>query len=369
MVVSMPPWGYRLLEPDAPAALRRDPVREVLLVAWSRLAPNGIGAAIMPRNFLLAGSSLFSRLKTLNLFVDISLDLPPGTFAPTTCLGGAIIVVRRGEARPLFCAALSGDAAHDAKVLDNTRLRRAVPDVVTQGILLDPKRYRGLDAAMAEDRLRRLADSSIPEPTPLGELLVSVRMGRTGQSFDTAENAVYLPLIGRSPAHIRLEDLTLTHQNYAQIIVDRSRVSPRWLAGYLSSPVGLQAREVVLTGGFIPRVSQVGLMVLPVYLPSLEEQEAAVEAEQAIRLVREDLAQLGRKVWTNPKTRERFKQFLTPEMQKEPFSAWITRLPLPLASILWAYHAAGNNDKARYEHLLHFFEAAAQFYWTLAIFQ
>ncbi len=37
-------------------------------------------------------------------------------------------------------------------------------------------------------------------------------------------------------------------------------------------------------------------------------------------------------------------------------------MPFPLASILWAYHASGEDDRERSDHLLHFFEALAEFH-------
>jgi RNA-directed DNA polymerase len=49
------------------------------------------------------------------------------------------------------------------------------------------------------------------------------------------------------------------------------------------------------------------------------------------------------------------------------FEQWLDRLdnvPFPLASILWTYRA-NDNPKEKYEHLLHFFEALAQFMATI----
>jgi hypothetical protein len=53
--------------------------------------------------------------------------------------------------------------------------------------------------------------------------------------------------------------------------------------------------------------------------------------------------------------------------REETFVDWIDMMPFPLASILWAYHTSGNDFKKRYEHLLHFFEAYAQFLSTILL--
>jgi hypothetical protein len=43
LVVSMPLWGIRWDGRPVPRAFQRDPVREVLLAAWSRPTPDGVG--------------------------------------------------------------------------------------------------------------------------------------------------------------------------------------------------------------------------------------------------------------------------------------------------------------------------------------
>ena len=51
----------------------------------------------------------------------------------------------------------------------------------------------------------------------------------------------------------------------------------------------------------------------------------------------------------------------------ETFPSWLDALPFPLASILWAYHAAKGDDRTQYERLDHFFEALSAFLATLAL--
>ena len=46
---------------------------------------------------------------------------------------------------------------------------------------------------------------------------------------------------------------------------------------------------------------------------------------------------------------------------EESFVNWIDLLPFPLASILWSYHTQCQTPKEKYEKLLHFFEALAEF--------
>jgi hypothetical protein len=363
VVISMPPWGYRLQDRGLPDPLKRDPAREVLVAAWDRLSDSGVGAAIVQRNFLLADrGTIFNRLAAAGLFVDSFVELPAGTFAPSTQLGGAIVLVRRGKARPIFCARLTGDTVRDGHIFENAQDRVDSPTDVALGFLVAPKVYRGLDPEIAEQTLLRLTGATKWPRIELGELLRGLDMGRSSKVFEPKESAVYVPLIGRSPAHTRLEDLTLKPQNYAQIQVDSERVDPEWLTGYLSAPTGLQARGTALCPGFIPRITKESLPTIPVLLPPIAEQRAASEAARGIRIMREQLSQLGREVWTDPATAGRFRALVPVKTEEEAFREWLEQLPFPLASILWTYHAAGKDHKARYEHLLHFFEAVAEFH-------
>jgi hypothetical protein len=361
LVISMPPWGYRLQDRGVPEALKRDPSREVLIAAWNRLSDTGVGAAIVQRTFLLADrGALFSRLAGAGLFVDSYIELPAGTFAPT--VEGAIVLVRRGNVRPIFCARLNGEVARDEQVFQNAEDRVGSITDVALGFLVAPNAYRGLASEIAQQTFLRLAGPTRWPHVKLGQLMRGLEMGRSGKLFEPKEGAVYVPLIGRSPAHTRLEDLTLKPQNYAQVQVDTERVNPEWLAGYLSAPIGVHARETALSSTFIPRITKESLPSIPVVLPPIAEQRAASEAGRGIRLMHEQLSQLGREVWTDPAAALRFRSLVPVKTEEEAFRKWLEQLPFPLASILWTYHAAGKDQKARYEHLLHFFEAVAEFH-------
>jgi RNA-directed DNA polymerase len=56
----------------------------------------------------------------------------------------------------------------------------------------------------------------------------------------------------------------------------------------------------------------------------------------------------------------------TDSSQRFVFKYWLDDVPFPLASILWRYNA-NDNPKEKYEHLLHFFEALAQFMATILL--
>lgn len=362
LVVSMPPWNLR-----APGG-ERDPSgvddfvpHLVLLRAWQRLKPGGVGVAILPPAFAIRRGSVGQRLGEFGLHLDAVIELPPGSFAPSTQVGAAIVVVRPGPPCDVFAARLNGDAGHDSTALANFHKRRMVSEDPSLGLLISPTEFRGVGPALAQARRRRQERRTGLQAVPLRELLTAVQMGRANLSFQEEADAVYLPLTGRREAVTRVPDLELKPQNYAQLRVQLDRVDPEWLAGYLSSPEGLEARESHSSGAAISRLTRDSIGEIHVFVPPLVQQIEAAAAYRSASPIRDEVHELGRSVWTDARASKRL-QALTKKLDSEAsFVGWIDQLPFPLASILWAYQAAGSDAKARYEHLLFFFEAQAEF--------
>lgn len=87
-------------------------------------------------------------------------------------------------------------------------------------------------------------DTSAPAIV-LEELATEINLGRHGEdfAFATAENAIYVPLIGTSDVVESLDDLTLKPQNYAQLVIDRVQSDARFVARFLNSEFGKELRE------------------------------------------------------------------------------------------------------------------------------
>ena len=126
--------------------------------------------------------------------------------------------------------------------------------------------------------------------------------------------------------------------------------------------------------GVIPKLNKQALKQLPILVPDLETQKAMTTAEARIAAekntltsLRNELAQIQRELWANPQSIEQVDQRLSVFSEKLSGSPkqyavagldqWFETLPFPLASILRAWQATSSREpKAKYEHLLHFFE-------------
>ena len=100
-------------------------------------------------------------------------------------------------------------------------------------------------------------------------------------------------------------------------------------------------------------------------MPPLNEQRKIVDVDQRAKAVEVDVKNIRDKLWSEPRKINSLLPKLDRLTREESFKEWLDGLPFPLASILWAYNAAGADEKQRYEHLLHFFEATAAFLATI----
>ena len=147
----------------------------------------------------------------------------------------------------------------------------------------------------------------------------------------------------------------------------------------MNSELGKEIRELNKSGNVIPKLTKQTLAHLRVNVPDLHTQrsilavEARIAAENNTLLgLQNELSECRRELWGDPRSQDRVSKRVgalatrlsgdLKEHVAERLDQWFETLPFPLASILRAWQATPNDDfKTKYEHLLHFFEASAEF--------
>jgi len=352
-----------------------------LLVAASlQLSATGIGLFVVTPSFFFARGSLVEELPQLGLCIAAALELPAGSLAPATNIPTFLVVVRKKVSEEMFVAQLSQDSRTNRQIIDNLREGRA-DGPLELGRLVAAKGFRGLDSLRLGEQLTLAEQHFEVRAVRLGELTQSIRLGRPGEDFEFPEtpNALYIPLIGISDVLEGSEVLTLKRQNYAQVAIDQARTDARFVARFLNSSLGRSVREATKTGIAIRKLNTAGLKDLQVLIPNLETQKRLLEVDARLAAERNtllglqnDVAALQRELWANPRKLADVDdqiQALASQLAKgatphasSTLEQWFETLPFPLASILRAWQASNSREyKARYEHLLHFFEATAEF--------
>jgi hypothetical protein len=115
-----------------------------------------------------------------------------------------------------------------------------------------------------------------------------------------------------------------------------------------------------LGAGRLQRLRLAELPSLLLYLPDLATQTEAARLHNAVRSLRARLDSIDRRQWENPIDTDAVGVEVAALQPGRDPEAWIDTLPFPLASILRRYDADAD-ERMKVEHLLHFFEATAEF--------
>jgi len=186
-------------------------------------------------------------------------------------------------------------------------------------------------------------------------------------------------MIGQSDVVDTIDDLNIKPQNYAQVVIDPALSHASFVAQFLNSELGKKTREWGKSGSTIPKLNKRALGELQLFIPDLATQgqmlgiEARISDEENTLLgLQNDLSKIRRDLWANPGTVETLSAQLSEfsirmsgdakEQATLGLEQWFDTIPFPLASILRAWQATPTDDyKTKHEHLLHFFEATAEF--------
>lgn len=350
----------------------------ILIAASMNLSTEGIGLFIVMPSFFISRRSVFRQFNALGLGLEAALELPSGTFAPKTNMPSYLVIVRKKLVSKMFVAQLSSDSNTNLQILSNLKTGKE-GSLLELGRFVDVQSFKGLDAIRVQERLEKFKTQFGAPDLPLGEL-ATINIGRYGNDFQfpKQENSIFIPLIGTSNVVDSLDNITLKPQNYAQAVIDPSRANARFVSQFLNSEFGKEIIEHQKSRAVIPKLNKQTLKELRVFVPDLYTQktvldiEARITAEQNTLLgLQSELEQLRRDLWTKIQSADDVDQHLstfskqltcTKEHSAVSLDKWFDTLPFPLSSILRAWQTTLSSDfKTKYEHLLNFFEAVAEF--------
>ncbi len=386
IAASILPFGARPSEPvnialesGGTLGLRDNLGHLILVKAALKLSPSGIGIFVVPNSFIWSARSVRQHFSELGLGIEAALALPAGAFAPYTNIQTYLVVIRRRPLEQLFVAQLSNESHTNSKILANFKAGKDT-NSIELGRFVAARSFTSLESIKLAERLDEAHRTFGFPARRLGELAMCENLGPSGpeSAFEKHENAIYVPLIGISDVVASQDELSLKAHNYAQIIFDPSRSDARFVAKFLNSDLGRDLREMNKTGMAIPKLNKRSLNDLPIFVPDLQTQqnmleiEARIVAEENTLLgLQNELATFRRELWEKPRkagdVNERLRSFssrLSSDVRQhaaKQLDQWVEELPFPLASIRACQATSTNDYKTKYEHLLHLFEATAEF--------
>lgn len=253
---------------------REDEVVGPLKECAARLSDTDTAVFLTPTFFrTFTQGKLSETLAELGVYVQAVIFPPTKFLEPHTTLRPTMVVVSKNkQERPV---------AFDCQNYEDLDLR--ISDVLSgtdatdirRGCRVDLQSFFGPEHFAALRFLESLASGfSNYEFLPISDVSTTINFVKTGGYFEDLENAIYFPLIGKSPAQLFFDDLHMKHQNYAQIILDPAKVDLWFMKSFMNSTYFRTLIETGMTERFIPRLNRSEVRNFEILLPDKDEQEA-----------------------------------------------------------------------------------------------
>ena len=363
LVVSAPPPAmktaiHRVGTDTGSAQIRDTSTHMLMLSALRLLADDGNAVLLLPDSFFRQKDGVRAHLGMFGFHINSVITLPDSTFSLGGHGSGNLVFISRDPDDLIFVAKLSAEVDYEP-LIKNMRLRRqgATPEL---GIMTDSVTFTSFRHYVATERLSELASDMALNATPMSEAFTAInRPGQNG--FRETPNAVYLPLTPHATVALRMSDFEGGPDSYVQLVPRPEVVLPAFLVKLLNAPVGRLVREIWDTDTVGSRGDLSQLWDATIFLPALATQTHALQVNQTLAEVRFQLDELSDRLWRQPSSAPSIGRAVQRLSAAEGFESWIDRMPFPLASVLWSYRAT-SDEHDRLEHLLHFFEAGAEFF-------
>lgn len=334
--------------------------KHMIITACKLIEENGKAIFIVPRAFGNGPDARFySTLQSFGFHLHAVFEWGEATFSRTS-LPMKFIVIGRTPQVELFVAQLAQDSRVNKAILESWRKMRdgRSPEL---GRVVKHSSFTSIAQITADERLEHLAKDWGSPVVMLGQILTRIFRVTSAEKQSDIANALYIPLIGRSNVVTNIGDLVLKPQNYTGVALVEEQAINQFVAQFLNTEVGRSMRDSLTSGTFIPKLSSDGVSKIQILLPTIDTQLQVIKLQSLVSNRRAELELLQNSLWLGPRALETLEEKLGDDGEAEAFESWLETLPFALASILWTYHVAADDAK-RVQHLLHFFEALAEFF-------
>ncbi len=251
-----------------------------ICAAAARLAPNGLAVAVLEPAFWSRDWGQFTAaLGELAVYHSAVVRFPSLTY-PGTTIPPTLGVFTREKRDFLFVADATPKSS--TKVLAESIVAGSFGAAIEDGLPVSHASFRGIDQLVVENEIRALEThyKGYKQRQLVPELASpeNVHLCRNGQSHIPRDNAIYIPRIGNSPVITRLENATLKHHNYIQVVLTSSDVIPEYLALYFRSHLGQLTLRMLSQGASIPHLPKVAMDGIVVPVPDRPDQEMIILA-------------------------------------------------------------------------------------------
>ncbi|WP_376697245.1 ATP-binding protein [Wenzhouxiangella sp. EGI_FJ10305] len=305
--------SFSFVAVDAPLAMAKEKINIggssiKLRKNWGEIAKalrflheDGLCIAIVePPAFGLAeGPKFLEALETEGFALQGVFDCPPN-FLATTSIRPVIAAISRKSRGRVFAAELE-DVAQASSVV-RAFVDEDAGDSLGEGVMIEGGEFDGFDGLKARIQLDRLETQYKEyQSRSLGQVASEINTVRSGGSFISKENAVYVPMLGNSAVVDNLQEASIKHQNLFQVVFPDT-VKNSYVAAFFRSDLGLLVLKSLTRGAVISRISKTELARAPLAVPGIQEQDEIVESHSKLFTLKAAIEGFQKDLALNPRS-------------------------------------------------------------------
>lgn len=264
------------------------------------LSDNGILFVIMPASIIFS-KQLPNLIEDLskegfhcNVILETTKDIHPETGVNTLTLG-----FQRTKTKKQFIAQIKED--NHADIIYNYETKRI--ENFTNGEEIERGSFSSFSNLEAEEEINNFLNYYKNYKTyNVADIVVTDGVRLTKLKFENILNSIYIPKIGESNVHFNIENVHLKHQNIIQLTVNPKIVSAKFLSHFYNSSLGKRILSK-LKKGIIATISKSNFLESTLYIPSINEQESYVEAQEKLSEIEHIIQELREDLTLKPDTK------------------------------------------------------------------
>jgi hypothetical protein len=268
----------------------------------SHLSPNGVAVAVVEPAFWSKEWKQFVTTLNANGLYLIAVVRFLHLSYSNTSIQPTLGVFSRQYRDMLFVA--DADASSSARVLAEAISTATYGKAISDGLAVFHADFRGVDQLKVEHEIRGLETQYkgykhfrlVPDLASAEQVVLC----KSGETYSEHKNAIYIPRIGNSPVITHLDQATLKHHNYIQVIISCEEVSNEYLAIYFISQLGRLTLRALHQGAFIPHLPKSALENILVPVPDVVHQKLIIDAHARLTQLDRALWEFRRELSVNP---------------------------------------------------------------------
>ena len=313
-----------------------------------------------------SGKTWLKKLEEKGLFCNAILDMPINSYGHMTAVETVVGIFSKKKTDKLFVALLSDEKVIEA-VVANFKAGQPSKTNPKMGVYVDGDIFCYADYLKQVNIQRKNSNFAKGYNAPL------VKIGKIGEvhapnkenCFEKNANSVFIPKLGNSDVVMSEDEFHIKAQNYFQVIVDDTKMLPRFLTFFLNTEEGLKLRQLYYRGATIKAFNTKIITEMEIPCPDLNIQTEYLTTIDQLEVLRIEVETLKDRMQKTPASYKNIrKEMKDINNHGDKFAQWIESLPYPIATILKRYSVTDDLSK-RQEMLFYFFEAYAIFESTI----